>query len=347
MLRRLSIERREEFVARLGLVSCLLVVMGTSGAASAWSPLGHQTVGAVADRLIAGTNAGTEVQRILGSSLESVSVWADCAKGVKQDDAGFRYRDPGKYPECAPFETKKEKAQLVAFVLRNATSCKSGADDEACRHKAYHYTDVAIQRDHYSREFVGTSDHDLIAAIGAAIAVLQGKPSPPPFRLESQREALRVLVHYMGDLHQPLHVASVYLDAAGRVVDPDAGRFDPKTSTRGGNSILDGKLNLHAVWDRAPGSARAAGLDKKGIAAARAERVPSGSIAEWPARWATDTLRAGRAAFDGLAYAPRSAGGTWRATVPRSYRTDRIELQRRQLTKAGARLALILRAIWP
>ena len=55
--------------------------------------------------------------------------------------------------------------------------------------------------------------------------------SLPPGRLESAmacgrrkgrliREALRLLAHYVGDIHQPLHVAAVYLDREGRVVDP-------------------------------------------------------------------------------------------------------------------------------
>src|SRR6202035_4149196 len=57
--------------------------------------------------------------------------------------------------------------------------------------------------------------------IGAAIAVLRDKPAPPPFSILDKKEALLMLTHFVGDLHQPLHVASAYLDADGRFVDPD------------------------------------------------------------------------------------------------------------------------------
>ena len=53
-------------------------------AALAWDSTGHQTVGAIADQLIAGTNAETQVRKILGTSLRVSAVWADCAKGVEE-----------------------------------------------------------------------------------------------------------------------------------------------------------------------------------------------------------------------------------------------------------------------
>ncbi|MFA9330620.1 S1/P1 nuclease, partial [Escherichia coli] len=84
-------------------------------------------------------------------------------------------------------------------------------------HNTYHFDDVALKRDRFDRSFQGTNDHDLIAAISAAIAVLADKPVPPPFpfSFKDKKEALLLLVHFIGDLHQPLHVGLVYLDADG------------------------------------------------------------------------------------------------------------------------------------
>src|SRR6266511_1624860 len=61
----------------------LVLAAGVSPRASAWGNEGHQTVGAVADTLIAGTNAEVQVRTLLvaGESLSKVSLWADCAKG--------------------------------------------------------------------------------------------------------------------------------------------------------------------------------------------------------------------------------------------------------------------------
>jgi hypothetical protein len=91
------------------------------------------------------------------------------------------------------------------------------------------------------------------STISAAIAVLQGNDSPPPFKFTSKKEALRVLTHYVGDIHQPLHVAAVYLDPAGHVVDPDMGTFNPQTETHGGNDLFIGNKKLHGEWDSISG----------------------------------------------------------------------------------------------
>src|SRR3977135_2242297 len=88
---------------------------------------------------------------------------------------------------------------------------------------SFHFDDVAIERNGFDRSFQGTNEHDLVAAIGAAIAVLTDKPVPPPFAfsIKGKREALLLLTHFIGDLHQPLHVGAVYLDNNGQLVDPD------------------------------------------------------------------------------------------------------------------------------
>jgi hypothetical protein len=46
----------------------------------------------------------------------------------------------------------------------------------------------------------------------ATTQVLKGGAAPAPFSLKDQREALLLLTHYVGDLHQPLHVGAIYLD---------------------------------------------------------------------------------------------------------------------------------------
>jgi S1/P1 nuclease len=286
------------------------------------------------------------VRKILGpdETLEQASVWADCAKGVVHEGARFRYAPKDRFPECARFETRRGKAAMVRFVARNAARCAPGQGDEACGHRTYHYADVATQHDRYDRHWVGTSDHDVVAAVHAAVAVLQGRTAPAPFVIDSKRDALRLLAHWVGDLHQPLHVEAVYLDARGRAVDPDRGAFDPATTTRGGNSIQDGDRNLHAEWDAV--RLEVADGVRGDLAAARAVPPAAGSPAGWPEAWATDTIVAGRAAFAPLAFGRRD-GDHWTVTPPADYARMREDLQRRQLTKAGARLAQLVRAIWP
>jgi hypothetical protein len=314
--------------------------------ALAWGAEGHQTIGAIADRLIAGTDAQKQVRKILGSDLRSVSVWADCARGVTFAGGVFTYAPTIKSQACVPFETSSGKAEMVAFVKRNWNNCRPAAGDEVC-HKQYHYTDVAIERAAYARNETGTSDHHVVGALDASIAVLQGKPSPAPFNIASKKEALRLLAHYVGDVHQPLHVAAVYLDPRGRIVDPDSGVFDPKTKTFGGNDLIDAGHPLHTEWDAIPATLTADQLGVSGVPEARKIPQAPGPVSSWPAEWASDTLQSGKIAFKGLAFSPEDAAHHWPTTVPATYRATRESAQRTQLIKAGAHLAQVLEAIWP
>ena len=298
------------------------ILLAFAGAAFAFGPDGHQTVGKLADSLITGTNATTQVQQILGMSLEQASVWADCAKGVSRSKAGkFVYQTTGKYPECQLFETKKGERAMVSFVSRNWGGCHPAAGEEVC-HKQYHYADVAFQRDHYERGFVGTSDHDVVAAINAAIITLQGGTAASPFSLASKREALTLLTHYVGDIHQPLHVEAIYLDAQGVIVDPDQGAFNPKTKTIGGNSITDAGANFHHEWDAVLNSLKPDQLGVSGVADAQAVPPTSFDVMTWSAQWATDTMHSAGAAFTGTTFSPESASKHWQVTVPPTYASE-------------------------
>ena len=81
--------RRSRFaVGAVALLAC--------ANASSWGPDGHHTVGAIADRLIAGSHAAEQVKSLLGGlSLEQAAVWADCAKGV-DPSKDFAYTSAGK-----------------------------------------------------------------------------------------------------------------------------------------------------------------------------------------------------------------------------------------------------------
>ena len=86
--------------------------------------------------------------------------------------------------------------------------------------KQYHY-DVSPDHHSYALGLVGISDHDIVAALGAAIEKLLTGKSVSPINFKDGREALLVLTHLVGDIHQPLHVGAVYLDAIGKRIDPD------------------------------------------------------------------------------------------------------------------------------
>ncbi len=324
------------------------------GRARAWGPDGHKTVATIADELIAGSNAAAQVKAILGAtSLEDAAVWADCAKGVEASDSTppvFTYTAEGKFPECAPFETPAGKAEMVDFVSRNYDNCHPKPREDVC-HKQYHYSDISVAKSRYSPSYVGARPDDVESAISAMIAVLQGQPAPAPFSIKNQREALLLLVHYVGDVHQPLHVGAIYLDAAGHRLNPDAAHFDPATDTHGGNSIeLGTGNNLHATWDAIPIDLTASHVHAAWLTAARKVPATPGAIGKWSTAWATATQKQAQKAFSGLKLGARRVDGgqdSWGVTLPSSYDATMATIKKAQLTDGGARLAQLLTALWP
>lgn len=327
------------------LVAAMTLLAPTT--ASAWGPIGHQLVGGVAD-LTLNARANAQVAALIGMPLKLASNWADCAKDVRFTAGGAKYTPtPAYHRYCKTFETPAGIAEMEDYVNRNATNCDQSKNTEQC-HKQYHYTDVAIEHDDYEPTFVGTSDHDIVAAIAAATLVLEGKPAPAPFSIKDKPEALLLLAHLVGDIHQPLHVGAVYLTPDGQLVDPDkATPFDPHTETRGGNDIHDGAQNLHAEWDAVTGTVTASHI--KSLAKLASVPTSPGPLTRWSTAWASDTVEESHQAFAGLTFTAKpNRPGSWLVafTDHPAYVAARKKLQDKQLATAGERLAQLLNGIW-
>jgi hypothetical protein len=289
----------------------ILCVLALSGAfasfdALAWGNDGHRAVGAIADQLIKGTNAQKQVAALLlpGESLESVANWADCVKG--------------NY--CGP-----QTPEMVAYVGANA------------KHFEYHYTDVPFQNGHYYDGEVGTADDDIVQTLKRAILVLQGKADPAsnPHQF-TKRQALLLITHLTGDIHQPLHVGAAFVGKDGKFVVPKQ-HADIDTvnifDARGGNNLLldDGKLSalsaalippgeakplpsgatqsptrpFHTYWDSTVvdyAMRRISARTPVQFAHAVIESKPalvmnSGDPATWPYQWADDALVVSKLAY--------------------------------------------------
>jgi hypothetical protein len=336
--------------------------------AQAWGADGHQTVATIAAGLIKGTPAEARVAALLGDmTLPQAALWADCAKGISPSK-NYSYPAPGKYAECAPLETPARIAEMADYVKRNDKQCTIGMDEDSC-HKQMHYADVPLQRSRYLLGFTGTRPDDVAGALRQAILVLQGKPTTGQPNFKSPREALIVLVHLVGDIHQPLHVGAPYLDAQGQRVDPDKKGFDAATFTVGGNSLWIvaatpaapakaasgaaegpvgaghfGPVKMHTVWDGVPDKFKPERVNAAWLAEARKVHSNQGDPADWPARWATQSLDLAGTAYEGLKFSAQE-GSHWTVSLPPGYNAKADAIKRRQLTEAGARLAFVLKAV--
>lgn len=330
------------------LVAAVITLAMSISQAFGWGADGHQVVGSIADQLL-NPRAKAEVNRILGFELREAAPWADCIRSVVHNSDGtFKYvrsNVPDFHIPCIPFETPEEIARMEDYAARNWTVCVFQDGTKGCQ-DTYHFADVAIQHDRYDRSFAGTNDHDIVSTINGAIRVLKDQAAGP-MSIRDKKEALFLLAHFLGDLHQPLHIGSVYLDANGHLVNPDqGGPVDPETETAGGNSILHDGKKLHSEWDDIPDDL---GNSANAAMVAKARTVPPtpGAVENFAVAWASDTLLASHSAFAGMTFS-RTSPHHWVAQVADSeaYRKNEDKLKREQLAKGGARLAQLLNTIW-
>ena len=80
---------------------------------------------------------------------------------------------------------------------------------------------VPIQQSQYRPGTAGTRENDVVQIIKQAVNILRNRaPNDGPATL-TKRQALWVLAHLVGDIHQPLHVGAIYFDRdCEEVVDP-------------------------------------------------------------------------------------------------------------------------------
>jgi hypothetical protein len=292
----------------------------------AFGEAGHRVVGTLAELHLKNARALTEVRRILrpNETLADAAVWPDRIKDPLYDDG-----------------------DTATFRLNHPG------------HDTYHYANLPYQSERYSLDVPGARPTDVVQMTRESIRVLKtGKG------LFTQREALRLLAHFVGDMHQPLHVANAFVSASGplQFVLPQ-GPTGWRT-TLGGNSLVYGpehRFNLHSYWDSHAVNITIQQADATAFASqlmASVEPLPEwtmkGDVDTWPAQWATEGLARSKTVYLGLRLqsylGPDDAKRTahrWLIEQPAGYDDVARPLVRQQLAAGGYRLAAVLKAIWP
>jgi hypothetical protein len=221
-------------------------------AAQAYGPLGHEIVGAIAGERLANTPTAAKINALLdGLTLEKAAVIADEIKGW--DKKGVD--DPRSFHYSAHRNIDR---QLRDFWRANPPM--SGANPGAPSHHWFHYTDVPIvPAQRYRDGHAGRNKWDIVHMIPFCAQVLQGRVPEQNERRITKPVALILLAHYVGDIHQPLHVGAEYFDQQGRGVDPDKDKS--ALGDEGGNTFTlelsdepprrrgIHKKKFHGFWD--------------------------------------------------------------------------------------------------
>lgn len=191
-----------------------------------WGISRHEAVAGAAEPFLS-ANARANVERI----LESVNQ-------VLADTGGWADKVKNRRPRST------DDPDTVAF-LEDARNRGNGP---------WHYVNLPLNAEEYSREKYPTftRDDDVVQIIGESVRVLLGDSDR-----FSELNALRLLTHLVGDVHQPVHVGCCYIDKTGSkpklVRNPKVALDKDLPSDRGGNSLLlpvtNAGVSLHTYWD--------------------------------------------------------------------------------------------------
>lgn len=239
--------------------------------------------------------------------------------------------------------TPAARAQ-VAWLLDNQTlaGVSTWADDyrdSVYQTFSWHFVDIPLEATRYDRDrdcprqprvTPGARADVWRDCIVDRIAYNQERLGNPKLDRADRAVALKFLVHFVGDLHQPFHALG-FEDGANGVLVSWMG--SPNCSADPARPI---RCNLHAVWDgRLIGQRR---LDDGGYAGALEALItqkgwqvqPAGT----PAAWATQSFQLSKAAL-----LPQNGH------ADQAYYEKHIAIVDEQLALAGLRLAAVLNAI--
>jgi len=311
-----------------------------SSPALGWGNRGHRTVGRVAQLHLEGTNTLTRISQILepGETLESVANWADTVKDAD------RFRPNAQHPD----------ADTRHFFR----------DGRNRNNRVWHFVDLPLGCASYDACPAFTESSDIVHMIRLCVRRLRGENIPQL----TTRNALRMLVHLVGDLHQPLHVGVGFVDENGPgnsivIVRAPATILDNELpNDRGGNRLrISGATsnNLHSFWDAdmvdlAMGSQSVLAFSQtlKNDIAPEPSWNGQGDFRTWAAQWASDSLRV--SATNAYDNSIRITDLFFVDDDPHyvtergsNYAQNNAPVVRRQLAKGGFRLARLLQRILP
>lgn len=267
--------------------------------AAAWGDEGHETIATIADTLLkpdvrrlVHAMLAADPDPLVAHDIAAAATWADHYRAADIDGARARTRQ-WHFVDIELIDPSLDQGCFGHPPLPPAIPASLGPA-RAC----------------------------LVDKINQFAAELARPATPPDERLV----ALKFLLHFVGDVHQPLHASD----------DTDRGGNDKRVSAPGFRAG-----SLHHYWDSA--FVEILGDNPRQIAATLLRRMSPAEIRRWsagtPAGWARESFE----------LADRDAYGQLPSPGRRfSYRLDDtcVEIAigdvRRQLAKAGVRLAMML-----
>jgi len=306
---------------RLGMVTALFFSLGVPNAALAWGNKGHKTIGLIAEQYLSPAQKA-EVQRLLAlpidpylpATMADRATWADAYRDSDRNTTKVRYTGTRQWHFVdLDVDAPDLKAACFGDVLLPAGALASQGPADDC---------VARKIEQFQAEL---ADHSLP---------------------DSERAlALMFLLHFVGDIHQPLHAAEHQHDQGGNKV-----------------FVVNGKAKfgttLHGYWDGT--TLDRLGSSPEAIAADLTQAITPADLAAWraggPRDWAMESFQAAASVAYKIPAATRPClikafNGPDKQEachqLSAGYPVAATGRARSQLQKAGVRLAFALSKALP
>jgi hypothetical protein len=198
----------------------------------------------------------------------------------------------------------------------------------------WHFVDIRVPFDTYvpARDCPPTDRGDCVIAALARLRTTVVDAARPA---AERTEALKFIIHFVGDLHQPLH-ATDNNDRGGNDV-----RVFPLRAEDGRNT------NLHAVWDTGLiNLSTETELARAGRLLAGVQARPVDVLGLDVERWVLESNRAGREAVYAYPSFKVGAPGADPIALDEAYRTTAVAAIDRQLQVAGVRLGALMSSLF-
>jgi hypothetical protein len=271
--------------------------------ATAWGDEGHEVVALVAQSFLdpavrkrVTAMLAADIDPLTPHDIANAATWADKYRDANIDNSRQRTRQW----HFVDIEVESPNFDAACFnhpIIPSGQSASSGPADDC----------VA----------------DKIQEFASELAV-------PATDLEEQVVALKFLLHFVGDLHQPLHASD----------DQDRGGNERRVSAAGFKAG-----NLHHYWDTE--FVDQLGQNAKAIASDLIGHITNEQVTQWRvgdvADWARESFGVAKSDSYGQLPEPNARGNFRLSDDYVSEATQDVSLQ---LSKAGVRLAFILNRVF-
>jgi hypothetical protein len=226
--------------------------------------------------------------------------------------------DPQAKNEIASLLDMSDASAAMVKVASWADEIKDSRDET----ETWHFVDIQIASDGYDAARDCKDDNCVVGQVNKDTAILRDKNQPKAARAE----ALKFLIHFVGDMHQPMHCAD--------------------NNDRGGNAVTvvaNGRLtNMHRVWDTAV--VNAMGTDARKVAAILSPVISPALSAQWasgaPENWVNECfVIAKKQIYEAV---PGMIAAKTQIKLDDKYPVSVGPITASQLAKGGVRLAWIL-----